>query len=394
MKKILFAWELGAHYGHIAQLIPVARRLRELGCEVRFALGDISTAAELLTPEGFSFLQAPMVRQPKRYPGAPASYADIMRRFGFGDAATLQSLVLAWKELYRLVNPDVIVLHNAPVATLASWHSHARRVTLGMGWDAPPLETPMRRFWPRANVSHAAIAAIQAEVDLNVSSALRRLDQKSDSTLTQIFRTDQRLLSTLPELDHYPDREAESIYVGPLFMDDVGIAVKYPCGTGPKTFVYLRNETPHYREVIKALAARDGRYVAVLPDLDLELKRQLTERGWQVTAQAVNLESIAGATDIAVTNGGHGVLSYFALKGIPCLYLPGNIDQLMLASRAAEAGLGSLLRPAMAASLGPERDAWRGAERSRTRLDSFKARYRKVSLGASVQLVVQHLLPQ
>ena len=146
MKTILFAWELGAHYGHIAQLIPVARRLREMGCAVHFALGDISSAAELLYPEGMSFLQAPMVRQHRRYPGHPANYPDIMRRFGFGDRATLQSLVLGWRELYRLVNPDVIVLHNAPTATLASWGSGARRVTLGMGWDVPPLETPMRRF--------------------------------------------------------------------------------------------------------------------------------------------------------------------------------------------------------------------------------------------------------
>ena len=391
MKTILFAWELGAHYGHIAQLIPVARRLQEMGCAVHFALGDISSAAELLYPEGMSFLQAPMVRQHRRYPGHPASYPDIMRRFGFGDAATLQSLVLGWRELYRLVDPDVIVLHNAPTATLASWGSGARRVTLGMGWDVPPLETPMRRFWPRANVSEAAIAAIQAEVELNVAAVLRELGEQSYCTLTQIFRTDQRLLCTLPELDHYPDRADNAIYVGPLFMGDAGGAVGYPHGTGPRTFIYLRDETPHYRDVLKALAGKDGRYIAVLPNLDSELRRQMDERGWQVHAQRVKLESLAGVTDIAITNAGHGVLSYFALKGVPCLYIPSNIDQLMLGSRAAEAGLGSLLRPGQAASIAVEMAAWSGSSLLRNRLDSFKERYRNVSVGITVELVLRHL---
>lgn len=394
MKTILFAWELGAHYGHITQLIPVARRLREMGCTVHFALGDISSAAELLYPEGMSFLQAPMVRQPRRYPGHPASYADIMRRFGFGDAATLQSLVLAWKELYRQVKPDVIVLHNAPMAALASWHSNIRRVTLGMGWDVPPLEAPMRRFWPRANVSDAAIAAIQAEVELNVAAVLCGLDKKSDCTLTQIFRTDQRLLCTLPELDHYPDRADDAIYVGPLFMDDAGSAVEYPHGTGPTTFVYLRTETPRFRDVIKALAEKEGRYIAVLPNLDPELSRHLDARGWQVHTRPVKLESIVGTTDIAITNGGHGVLSYFALQGVACLYIPSNVDQLMLTSRAVEAGLGSLLRPGIAASIGAEIGAWSGSARSRTKLDAFKDRYRNTSSHETVELVVQHLLAQ
>ena len=393
MKKILFAWELGAHYGHIAQLIPVARQLRETGCVVHFALGDISSAAELLYPEAMSFLQAPMVRQSKRYPGHPASYADIMRRFGFGDAATLQSLVLAWKELYRLVKPDVIVLHNAPIAAFASWHSNIRRVTLGMGWDVPPLEAPMRRFWPRASVSDAAITAIHAEVERNVSFVLRGLGEKSDCALTQIFRTDQRLLCTLPELDHYPDRPADdAIYVSPLFMDDAGSAVEYPHGTGPTTFVYLRNETPRFRDVIEALAEREGRYIAVLPNLDPELSRQLVARGWQVHARPIRLDSIARATDIAITNGGHGVLSHFALLGVPCLYIPSNIDQLMLTTRAAEAGLGSILHAGMVETLGAELAAWSGHTQSRIKLESFKKQYRGVSSRATVQMVVQRIL--
>ena len=157
-------------------------------------------------------------------------------------------------------------------------------------------------------------------------------------------------------------------------------------------FVYLRNETPRYQEVLRTLAAKAGCYIAVLPGLDPALRRQLIKSGWQVHTELVRLAPIVGTTEIAITNGGHGVLSYFALNGVPCLYLPGNIDQLMLGSRAEEAGLGTVLRPGMAARLAAELDAWNGTGRSRAALDSFKDRHRNVSSIGTVELVIKHLL--
>ena len=63
----------------------------------------------------------------------------------------------------------------------------------------------------------------------------------------------------------------------------------------------------------------------------------------------------------------------------------------MLGSRAAEAGLGSLLRPGQAASIAAEMAAWSGSSLLRSRLDSFKERYRNVSVGITVELVLRHL---
>lgn len=390
MKTILFAWELGGHYGHLAQLLPVARRLRDMGCDVCFALADISAAAELVFPEGIAFVQAPMVRQPKRYPGAPASYADIMRRFGFGDAGVLHSLVLAWKEIIRLVNPDLIVLHNAPVATLASFGSGVSRVTMGMGWDVPPLEEPMRRFWPRADVSQSAIDAIHADVAGNIATVLDRTGQESTPAWPKIFRTEKTLLSTVQELDHYPDRQELPVYVGPLFIDNVGCSVAFPTGVGPRVFIYLHAETPRLADVLKTLVQRDARYLAVLPKLDSTTTQQLQKRGWQVYSQPVKLECITESTDIAITNAGHGVLSLFALRAVPCVYIPSNIDQLMLATRAVDAGLGSLLRANSISTIGTEMDSWLEPGKSRRMLNSFRDRHSNLTMKKTVDSVVAH----
>ena len=119
------------------------------------------------------------------------------------------------------------------------------------------------------------------------------------------------------------------------------------------------------------------------------MRQQLIERGWQIHTTPIKLASIADATDIAITNGGHGVLSHFALKGVPCLVLPSNIDQLMLGARVAEAGLGTVLPPTALLNLTSVIDAWLGGKQSRTRLDAFKDRYRDVSPNAAAELVAR-----
>lgn len=45
MSRILFVWELGAHFGHLSRDIPVAQRLCEEGHQVRFAVRDTRAAA-------------------------------------------------------------------------------------------------------------------------------------------------------------------------------------------------------------------------------------------------------------------------------------------------------------------------------------------------------------
>ena len=44
MSGILCVWELGAGYGHLGRLLPVALQLRERGHEVVFALRDLTHA--------------------------------------------------------------------------------------------------------------------------------------------------------------------------------------------------------------------------------------------------------------------------------------------------------------------------------------------------------------
>src|SRR5712664_2094429 len=121
MSRILFAWELGANLGHITPLLVLARALRERGHEVVFVLKDLRGCAELLQQHGFSFLQAPIVAaRAAGLPREPASYPEILLIHGFGDPAGLIAAARAWRSLFGLVKPDLVVFDHSPVALFAA----------------------------------------------------------------------------------------------------------------------------------------------------------------------------------------------------------------------------------------------------------------------------------
>jgi len=55
------------------------------------------------------------------------------------------------------------------------------------------------------------------------------------------------------------------------------------------------------------------------------------------------MNAVAGAADVAICTGGHGITSALFLAGVPMLFAPGNVEQLLLARRLALLRSGGLL---------------------------------------------------
>ena len=127
MSRILYAWELGMGYGHVGSVLPLAMRLQERGHEIVFALRDLSHAERFLGRRGFALLQAPVWMGDKRGPELPVSYADMLANFGFPDRAGLTAMVRAWRGLYALVRPDLLMIDHGPTALLAARGTGLRR---------------------------------------------------------------------------------------------------------------------------------------------------------------------------------------------------------------------------------------------------------------------------
>ena len=59
MCRVVFAWEPGANYGHLARDLLIAEGLRDRGCSVLFVVRDLWIADEILTPRQFAFIGTP-----------------------------------------------------------------------------------------------------------------------------------------------------------------------------------------------------------------------------------------------------------------------------------------------------------------------------------------------
>ena len=153
MSRILMAWELGANFGHVARLAPIAEQLRAAGHEVVFAVRDLKAAAEILGPRGFAFVQAPVIHAGRRPARAPVNHAEMLSLEGYSDQAAAWGMVSGWITLVRTFRADAMVADYAPGALVAGRILGLPRAQIGTGFEIPPLASPMPsiRSWEAAD---------------------------------------------------------------------------------------------------------------------------------------------------------------------------------------------------------------------------------------------------
>ncbi len=119
MAKILFTWELGGGLGHVVPYLGVIAGLQRRGHRVTFALRDPTRASALLAPRGVRCLPAPIRTRPiTRRVVLMCTFADILYNCGFDEPDLLRGLVEAWRGLFELTKPDMVVFDHSPTALL------------------------------------------------------------------------------------------------------------------------------------------------------------------------------------------------------------------------------------------------------------------------------------
>ena len=188
MSRVLCAWEFGGDLGHIHRLMPIARELRAMGHEVSFALRD-DLHLDAPISEGFEAFVAPRLRAPARPNPWPLSFAEVLLNIGFDDRAALAGAVRAWRSLYELLHPDIVVAEYAPTALLAARALDLPRVTVGAGFSVPVLGDPLPalRGWEPAQ--DGALRTLDDRVVSSVIAAAK---------LPRHTRRDMRAISSTP----------------------------------------------------------------------------------------------------------------------------------------------------------------------------------------------------
>ncbi len=71
-------------------------------------------------------------------------------------------MVQAWKNIYRAVQPDVIVFDHSPTALLAAHGTPVRRALLGAGFFCPADQSPLPNLRPWTSPDPAQLALDEA----------------------------------------------------------------------------------------------------------------------------------------------------------------------------------------------------------------------------------------
>lgn len=347
MKRILFAWEMGANFGHVNKVTQVARQLSDQ-MDVTIAARNVISVRDLEPNLRARLVQAPY--SPTRpmladehisqcYPGALAQE-------GWDNSGKLVPLIEAWRTLFDLVRPDVLVAQAAPTALLAARGLKMKTAVLGSGYDAPPRAVPMPCYAPEDQ--QARDHAVQQEADAlrHANAALQHFGEPHLTNFCDLLEVDRYLLVAYPQSDHFAPRKQiepnHTPYLGQLLSIDSGLEIDWQNRGGPRIMAYLRPGTAQFNAGVQGLAAigPDSDIILSAPGIDPKLADSLRKRGLQVIDAPVRLDRILPDCDLGVSHGTNGIGSAFIAKGVPQVSLPTHREQMMFAQTVAQSGLG------------------------------------------------------
>lgn len=344
MAVFLYAWELGGELGHISKALPLALAAKARGHDIILALKDVSQAESMLAGHGITYLQAPLwLPRVKGITHSPFNYTEMLFQHGYLDACGLLSILKAWRALYALVNPALVIADHAPTALLAALSMDMPRTMYNTGFYSPPRAAPLPSMRPWLTPSPQRLAEQEQRVLKIINWALNELKTPPLQRIADLFpQPEQEIMVSFAELDHYPDRK-NTAYLGVPLSPFIGITPQWPEGRGKKLFAYLNPQYAHFDKVLKLLADSDERvliYAGRLPKA--ALARYETPR-LQVSDKPFNIGAVSKECDVAICHAGHGTVSAMLLAGKPLLLLPMHLEQFLLSQRVLDLRAGLLI---------------------------------------------------
>lgn len=347
MSTVLFAWELGGAYGHIGRMLPLAQALRERGHDVRFVLRELTEAQRLLGTAGFTWYQAPLWTG--RVTGLPPAlnHAELLMKFGFLNARALLGVCRAWRSLFDLLQPALVVFDYAPTGLLASRGLPMARLNLASGFFVPPRVQPLPpfRWWEPA--PQARLLEAEQRTLAVANQVLFDLGAPITNTMHDVLSCADEVFTVFPEMDHFGSRPGGD-FVGPIDSIGPGEDIAWPAAGGRRIFGYLKPDYGAVDKILEVLDKEDASVVVHIPGVSARMQRQFSNAHMRVTENPVDMTQAAATADVAVLHSGTGTATQLLLQGKPVVLFPQQLEQTMLARVMEKAGLAAVIAEAAA----------------------------------------------
>ncbi len=342
MAKILCVWEQGGNFSHLGNLRIFINMLLQQGHQVFLAARELHGIPAVFGTMPIHYLQAPFKQNAARTGQSPfLSYTHMLREQCFSTADELDIYVRVWRNVFAIVQPDMVIYEHSPTALVASVGYSFRKVLAGNGFMCPPVEGDTFAVFPTTKRDEQTLAQLQqddAALLQVINSALQRHSAGPLARLADIYaQADQQFLQTFPELDQFGARPDVS-YLGAWSLP-CDTPPQWPAGGGVKVFGYLQM-FPGLEQLLKDLQAADVCALLYIKQLPTALKQKYTSDNIAFTEKLVDLRQVARQARFALTHGNHATLAYCMVMGIPQLAIPRFQEQLLSVLRLEKLGCG------------------------------------------------------
>lgn len=338
MATYAFTWELGFGLGHLVNLRPLAERLSARGHRVALALRDLSRASSVFRGRNIELWQAPCKTRATKQIAPTLSFAHILHDAGYCDLDELSGMCGAWRNLFHAIDPDVIVFDHSPTALLAARACRAKRVTLGTGFFCPLDQSPLECLQPWMNADMEAAQRDERDILGRINTLLQRWRLPQLDHVAELFHpSDEHLLATFAELDHYQGRTGAR-YCG-AWSSGFGKEPHWPAGRGKRIFAYLKpfQELP---TLLNVLARSGCPAIVYLDGVPADVERQYQAPNVRYEHEPLDIQRVAQECDLAILNANHGTAVAMLLAAKPLLLIPIHVEQALLANAIMRLGAG------------------------------------------------------
>lgn len=380
MANVVFAWELGTGYGHLGPFRPIAERLIDAGHSVTVIVKDLARTSNAFQGLPVAVFQAPVkLERAAKYDPAPSTYCHLLQNMGFGEFSELSTMIQAWRNLFRAIQPDCMVFDHCPTGLVAARGMAIPQFTIGSGFLCPVDEFPLREMAPWRPIKLEDRAENELKLVAGINDILKSNRQPTIDRVGEIYSSaTENLLTTFQELDHFPHRSQHE-YLG--IWTDSGMVrnnrledAMWPKGTGLRVFAYL-NPSKSIVPLLNWLKGQDHRVLVVGHDLNVERLRKDLQPNIRLVSHHLNLRSIRKSCDLAITNGNHCTSCEFLLNGCQLLLLPRTLEQALFSRRVVELGAGLDASPDQPRQAIHQASAMSATDRYRLGAEAFSQTY-------------------